>query len=262
MSKELIKKGYEVEVYTKYKGRIAEKFKCPVKLNLEGEYDIAIVNHTTCWSDIDAKYPKIHKIFTSHSKFVDIEQPPVSNYVGVNEFIGGEIIRNGIDCERFKPTTVNSKPLNILYLSNPAYSKGKEIVRQQLKGYNLIFIEEQLFEIEKLIDKADIVISMARGALESMACGKNVIYGDWREGWLNGFKGIGMITEENFDYFKSGKAIGELKTLNLAEEVKKYDPKRGEWLRERILDEFNIEKTAKAYIDYAKRHFSNELSET
>ena len=92
---------------------------------------------------------------------------------------------------------------------------------------------------------------MARGALEAMACGKNVIYGDHRSGWMNQFKSIGMLTKDNFDEFKRGRAVDNLKAFSIEDlrnEFKKYDPDRGNWLRKQIKSYFNIEKNAYGYL--------------
>lgn len=243
-----LSKSQDVSVYTNVRGRMSEKLSDYMVEDCNGDYDLALVNHVTT-------YDLVHcpKIFTSHSTIHEIERPPCKKFVGVNERIaqGNTVIRNGIDCKRFKPTKVNKKLENILYLSNPAYSGGRPFMEEACKGYNLITLDEQVFDIEKYIDKADLVISMARGALEAMACGKNVIYGDFRRDWMKAFKSKGMITKENFDVFKTGYATTTMKRMtpaDLREEFKKYDSKRGEWLRQQVEEDFNIEKTAEEYL--------------
>jgi hypothetical protein len=221
-----------------------------------GEYDFAIVNHTTTWERLPDDLPKV---FTSHSKIFQIEQPPCKAYVGVNESIGGTIIRNGIDCDRFKPTNTNTELKNILLLSNPLYSGGMDFVYEATRGYNLIILPEQTFHIEHYIEKADLVISLSRGALEAMACGKNVIYGDYRKDWMGEFQAYGMITEENFEDFKTGKAREQLRPFSIEElrsEFNKYKAIRGKWLREQIEENFNIEKTAQQYIELYEKNSS------
>ena len=258
MAKELGKE-HHVTVFSPSMGNAWKKLLgeiCDVKQFYSGEYDFAIVNHTTTWVMLPDSLPKV---FTSHSKIYDIEQPPCKDYVGVNEVIGGTVIRNGIDCERFKPTKVNNELKNILLLSNPLYSGGVDFVRSITNDYNLIVLPAETFEIEKYINQADLVISLARGALESMACGKNVIYGDFRKDWMNEFRMTGIITQNNFEEFKRGEMVGKLEAVTanqLLEELKKYKPTTGDWLREQVKKDFNIEKTTKQYLGLYDKRFS------
>lgn len=255
MAKEL-NKAHKVTVLSPNLGLMAEHVKqiCPVITSYSGEYDFAIVNHTTTWEMLPKELPKI---FTSHSKVFDIELPPCEDFVGVNENIGGKIIRNGIDCTRFHETFVNDKLQNILLLSNPLYSGGMQFVSEACKDYRLTVLTEQVFNIEDIIKKADLVISLSRGALESMASGKNVIYGDYRRDWMKEFRAYGMITEDNFDKFKRGEMTKELRPFTIEDlraELQKYDPKRGSWLRNQIVNDFNIKNTARKYVElYVKK---------
>lgn len=252
MAKELSKE-HNVSVYSSAFGRIATKMSrfCELVDEIKEDYDLAIVNHRDCWDKVP---DSIFKIFTSHSKIYDIEQPPknAKYVVGVNEYINKNVIRNGIDCERFKPTKINKELKDILYLSNPAYAAGKETMEEACKGYNLIMIEAETPDIENSITQADLVVSLGRGALEAMASGKNVIYGDFRADWMNCFKGGGLITPHNYNDFKTGawhKDRKEMTVDDLRYEFKKYSKSIGEFNRQMILKDFNIKKTAKQYID-------------
>ncbi len=228
-----------------------EKF-CKVIIEYEGHYDLAIVNHLM----MNDKLPKdLFKIFTSHSLIYEIERfPDCEHKVGVTEAIaaGNRVIRNGIDCERFKLTKINKELKNILYLSNTDYQGGLEFVIEACKGYNLAWIKQNRFDIENLIEKADLVISLGRGALEAMACGKNVIYGDLRKNFMTEFRGGGMITPETYEDFKTGKWQINREVMaieDLRNEIKKYNPSFGKFNREMILKDFNIIKTAQQYLD-------------
>lgn len=245
-----LSKEHEVIVWSPQRGRMAEKLiEKGIRVVDEDpkEYDLAIVNHAPFWEKV-----KEPKIFTSHSKIFDVEQPPIgSKWVGVNEYIAGNnpVIRNGVDLERFYNTEINETCQNILLLSNPFYSQGKEFVKNTLKGYNIITIDKELFEIEEKIAQADIVITYQRGAIESMAMGKNVIYADWRE-YDTCLKGYDIITEDNYELFKTGQMRQNLKQISaqeLQEMVKKYNPKRN--LRHLIEKDFNIKLTAKQYLN-------------
>ncbi len=252
MAKELSKE-HDVTILTLGVGVMADKVSeiCPVVTRYSGEYDFAIVNHSTMLELLPSSLPKV---FTSHSSIFDIEKAPDNvESVCINERVGSPVIRNGVDTGRFKPTNINKELKNILYLSNPVYSGGMKLVMEATDGYNLITIDEQCFEIERYIDKADLVISLGRGAIESMSAGKNVIYGDWRNDWASSFMSVGMVTKNTFNDFKEGWAFNNLIPFtaeDLRKEFDKYSYDRGEWLREKVLENFNIEKTAKQYLEY------------
>ena len=250
MAKELSKE-HDVTVFSENIGLMSDKLDCKVITKYEGEYDFAIINHI--WNKVP---DEMLKIFTSHSLVYDSEQFPqkCKHRVGVTEAVarGNTVIRNGIDCERFKPTTINKELKNILYLSNTNYAGGLEFVKEACKGYNLEYIKENTFDIEEYIDRADLVITLGRGALESMASGKNVIYGDFRKDFMECFKGGGLITPETYNKFKTGiwqENREEMSIKELREELGKYNKEYGEFNRKMILEDFNIKKTAKQYID-------------
>lgn len=258
MVKELEKK-HDITVMTEHLGVMSDRLE-NVITEYKGDYDLAIVNH------LYNKLPKeLFKIFTSHSLIYDIEKFPDCEYkVGVTEAVARDntVIRNGIDCERFKQTNTNEKLKNILYLSNTDYQGGLDFVKEACEGYNLTWIEENRFDIENLIDKADLVISLGRGALEAMASGKNVIYGDLRNDFMTEFRGGGMITSETYEDFKTGEWQIDRKvmTINgLRNELKKYNPEFGRFNREMILKDFNIIKTAQQYLDIWKTSISKNI---
>jgi hypothetical protein len=191
-----------------------------------------MVNHTTNYNKIPASERK-RMIFTSHSKIYDIEKFPLDNVVkvGISEEIGENVIRQPIDLERFIRRPINRKLTTILYLSHPAYGEGIEFMKKACAGYNLITVNRPTHNIEKLIYQADLVISVGRGALEALACGRNVILADHRKGQTKTVVGGGMLTEKNFKSFYSTNFTGrgqlvEFTEDTLRKEFQKYDPDR------------------------------------
>ena len=264
MAKEL-SKIHDVSVFSFNHGRVSlymGQFAKMVDV-VTDDYDLAIVNHIECLMKIPQG---LFTIFTSHGVFGGHEtaMPGADKYVAVTEEVKGcikfpsTVIHNGIDCDLFKPQeAVRRSPENVLYLSNPVYASGEKIVRTACKGYNLIIIEKQRqsTKVYELINQADIVISFGRGALEGMACGRNVISADYRGYYMTGLRGGGMVTQENFDDLARDNFTGRtganiaFTAETLRKEIAKYDPNRGEYLRNRILQDFNIKKTAQQYLD-------------
>lgn len=260
MARELSRE-HEVGVYTKHIGKMAEKIREFADVYTEmRDADLYIVNHRNCFEDIPRGKPLI---YTSHGRGI-IEEPPEDAFsVGVTEETakGKLVIRNGIDCERFKSNKpINNELKNVLYLSHPHYGRAGEMIRKACHGLNLITIKEEIFEIENLINEADLVITLGRGILESLACERNVISADWRAGWMDNFSGGGIISEDNFDLLKTHAFSGRNKPIiftaeRLREEMRKYNPKRT--LRKRILSEFNIKNQSKKYINLYETIYSN-----
>ena len=142
------------------------------------------------------------------------------------------------------------------------YNGALDVIQEACRGYELDYLTEPDSRIEDRIAKADLVITFGRGILESLASGKNVISCDKRTGWMDKAQGAGMITEDNFDLYKTHAFSGrnrptEFTVERLREELKKYDPNRN--LRHRILEDFNIKKTTKEYLNIYERHLSGEI---
>lgn len=260
LAKEFSKK-HTVDIYTNHPGIMSTAIAefCKVVTKIDSIYDLAIVNHTPCFNRV----PKdIFRIFTSHSKVVDIEffPPDADVNVAVSEEIAQgqcQVIRNGIDCDSFNPEVpINRKLKRILYLSSPNYGgAGRDIVKAACKDYEVISIVEHVTDIRKLIYEADLVLSFGRGALEAMACGRNVVSADYRPYYMDKFCGGGVVNYKSFDIMKqdnfTGRLLGQVEFTEetLRMEIEKYDYELGFWLRERILDEFNVVKTAQQYLD-------------
>jgi hypothetical protein len=192
--------------------------------------DFAIVNHNT---NQDCPIPMI---FTSHSKFAEIEQFPNKPCIKVapsEEHAQGRtknIIGQPIDLERFKYVGCRARPKRVLYLSNPGYSKGLGIVKKAFHDLEVDHLDEEMFDIENKIKEADVVVSLGRGCYEALAMGKNVINGDFRN-WSIAFQGAGMVTEDSFDELLKTNLSGRGNQITftpskLREELDKYNSSR------------------------------------
>lgn len=238
-------KEHEVGVYTRAKGYVSHLLKDFLDDNPTG-YDLALINHNTC-ADVDAKF----KIFTSHGTVPELEKPPesfryyqIDYYVAVSENVSRHygiphIIKNPIDTERFKPTSeVGSQPNRILGITN-----------SKIKGLNYLPVRRDVDDMPERINKADIVVSMGRGALEAMSCARPVIVWDNRPYW--GERGDGYLD----DFSKlTGNVAGEYKQkeIDWAEELAKYKPEHGQLNREYILKHHDVNKIAEEYLNIWK----------
>ena len=100
-----------------------------------------------------------------------------------------------------------------------AHRLGVDVIR--LNKY-----QDKIWNIADEINKADLVVSLGRGCLEAMACGRPVVIFDKRR-YMDQM-GDGYLTSENFGMFIKNNCSGRYskKTMtvdNLVEEFKKYN---------------------------------------
>jgi len=238
MAQELKRRGYQVGVYTKVKGYVSDLLKDLIDDEPQG-YDLALINHNSCMG-VDAKF----KIFTSHGTVPELERPVegADVYVAVSENVAEKynlkhIIKNPIDTERFKPTNeIKDKPETILAITD---------VNVELP-YNVISPSRFEMNMPELINQADIVISIGRGALEAMSCGRTVITWDKRPYWEA--RGDGYL--DDLSKLKGNVAGEYARTdINLEEEIKKYNKEDGKRNREYILENHDVKKIVDKYLE-------------
>lgn len=261
MAKEFERRGWKVEVFTLQNGDIADKL--PIVEAPTGEYDLILINHTTCLEAL--KDAKGKKIFTSHGIYPAIEQPQegADAYVAISEEVqenmkekGFEatVIRNGIDCDRFKPKKkINKTPKRVLCMCQG--EEARENVKKACEELGLEFDHtlDRVWEIEDKINKADIVFTLGRGAYEAMACGRAVIIYDSRP-YTPHKTADGIVTKRNFSKFASHNFSGRTMKLNwgigeIKREIKKYKQTMGEDNRKIAMEHFNIKKQVEKYIN-------------
>lgn len=264
MAKALTEQGHEVTVFTPYQGEFARRFDfCPVVRHAQDEgYELILANHN------DIFRPLISfsgfKVLNSHSTFLPLERltPGADAYVAVSEEIrkieeargfSPTVIMNPIDFERFPLKPVSEKLGKVLYLTPGGLAQREIVSCCEELGLELIVPEKPVFGVENLIEKADLVIGIGRCLLEAMAMGRNVISADHRH-WMPAFQGGGMVTEENFEDLRPTNFSGRDKPIvfrkgRLKEELLKYDPKRGERLRELIRPHCEVKNVINQYID-------------
>jgi len=258
LAKELLKK-HNVKVFTFHKGIVSKKLPMIDKIE---DCDLFLVSHNTCLKEIENQ--KGFKILTIHSTQYKVEKPidGADKYVAISEEIqdylkekGYEstIIRNGIDCERFKPINpINEKLKNVLCISKN--NLLKEAVKNACPDLNVISIGRvKKWEVEKYINKVDLVVSSGRGIYEAMACGRVAVVVDVNARWLDGIvnkDNIGELLRFNCSGRRFGKDIKELKN-----EIMKYDKSMGLFNRKFALNNFNIKKQVNKYLHL---YLSNE----
>ena len=263
LGKELEKRGYKVDLFTPMQGQVSEDFYSISNImNIQKEYEYLFINHNTCLDLIlKSERGKGIKIFTSHGTTPELEQPidGADFYVAISEEVKqhmkklgykAEVIMNGIDCDRFTPKDkLNTKAKRVLSLCKN--DNGHQLVEEACQIAGLEFTKANgVWRIEDLINKADIVVTLGRGAYEAMACGRAVVVYDNR--LYNGSIGDGMITKDNIGKLVkkncSGRAFNkEFTAKELAKEFKKYNVSMGKLNRNYAVKHFNIKTQLDKY---------------
>jgi len=258
--KELQRLGHDVEVYTRNKGRVSALL--PTVDVPKPKYDLLLINHNKCLDDLE----KIegYKIFTSHGVYPELEQPVIGadKYISVTEEVADHlvslgysnyIILNGIDTDRFNiKTEPNDTLQKVLCLAKG--EEAAELVKQACYEMGLKFAWINNFaQTEKAMNEADLVVSLGRGALEAMACGREVLILDSRAYMKQGIIGDGLFRINKADTIRernySGRALKlryDLETLKA--ELRKYNKSEGLKNRQYILDNHNVKEKINQYL--------------
>lgn len=230
-----LSKEHEVGVFTHKKGFVSDLLEEFID-DTPVDYDLALINHNSCM-DVGAD----RKIFTSHGIAHPLEEPRngCDAYVAVNEntadFHGiKRVIKNPIDTERFSPTSIiNKKPQSFLSIADcnlPFPAKKTSRYKDNMA---------------ELINDSDLVVSIGRGALEAMSCGRNVIV--WDDRHYTDAKGDGYMDDPSrITGFTAGPRL--LETIDFNEELSKYDQADGQRNREYIVENHEVSKIANQYL--------------
>jgi glycosyltransferase involved in cell wall biosynthesis len=261
LAKELSERGHDVDVFSFHLGTMSDLISefCHVTKDLKCTYDLILINHNTCLRHI--KDIKGTKVFTSHGVYPPREQPEdgADFYVGISEEIIDHneremaLIHNGVDCEVFKPTREINKELKTVY-SLCQGAKANSMLQQACArmGVLLLKTDNREWGVEEMINKADLVVTLGRGAYESMACGRNVLVFDTRS-YTEHKTSDGLVTPENADELLKNNFSGrrfktKVDISDIIEELKGYKQEYGKFNRDYALAHFNITKQVNEYL--------------
>ena len=259
---ELLRLGHNVEYFTYQKGFVSDKIeKLGVRFMTKQHYDLIIANHKPV---VQYLFQYGYIIQTTHGIIPGIEEPScfadfnvcVSSFQ--QKYFSGmkmayEVIPNGIDCERFFPEKpLNEKLTNVLSLCQS--KEADKLVELSCRKINVGFrnFKDRNWNIEKEINKADLVVGVGRSLFDAMACGRTVISYDTRYADRN-FEGDGYLDKNNvnssLEYNCCGGFNRRFFTVeDFIVELKKYNSCDGIFMREFALNELNIKKSVEKYL--------------
>lgn len=284
--KALSKKNLQICFYSPYAGgRILKetkklklkKISNNIKDFLDDSFNVIHCHHGPTAVLLRYYFPKIPMVYLMHGPLPFLEQPPDFinfNYYGcISNKIKNNLIKKGIplkkiflfpnsiETKRFSPDSkLPQKPKKLLVLSNYINNKGRIIINQACKEANLdvLYIGKgkAVFNVEKYLNKADIVLSLSRGIIEAMSCGRAALVFDYDNKIYK--TGDGMVTKKNVDKLALKNFNGNSKKIlfnknNILKEIKKYNQKMGEFNRLYAIKYFDIYKNLKILLRIYKQ---------
>lgn len=271
---ELVKRGHNVECIGKRTGMVSKKlndlgilvYTSPVKR----EYDLALLSHST--SIHLARNIKAFKIQTCHGVYPVLEQPVpgMHAYVSISEEVQKHLkikgfksilIRNGVNCNRFKPVKKINRNLKTILSLSHSEDVNRMIRTVSWKIGSKFIIHNKyntpIWDVEKVINEADLVVTLGRGAYEAMSCGRNILIFDKRTYASNKSIGDGIVNGVNISAYMRNNCSGrysnrEFNETDLIVELSMYNRSKGKELRKFALENFNIEKQVDKYLNLIK----------
>lgn len=279
LASELRKKSHMVDVFTLFGGALLKKFKekkikvfRDLKKIKNKNYDCILAQHSIPALLIRSIFQNTPMIHISHGilpKNSFLEFPSsidvnIQKYIAVSEEVRDnllknfavprekiKIIRNFVDTRRFFPKTkINNYPKRILLISNKIDKESYTIIKKACRinhaKLTVIGFNKSTIDIENYINNSDLVISLGRGILEAMSCGRAALVFDCK-------KGDGIITANNIDEIKRNNFSGRMYNISFNEtsldkEIAKYNKNMGEVNRKLILNNYSADKKVEELI--------------
>jgi hypothetical protein len=255
LARALAARGHEVHLHAPAVGALArqlidEGFEVTPRLpDLAAvDFDVAHVHHNVVATAVRAAFPALPMVMLMHGVLPPLEQPPssdlrIAKLLCVSEEVEShvqdrgtfgaatEVVRNFVSLEYWCPRPpVSPKLRRVLVLSNDYPPEMRAIVEAAcaLAGVEVEHVglpENQRRDVKPSIQRADLVISLGRGAIQAMAMKRNVLV-------LGSRGGDGLVDEHSFFEFRrhnfSGRAaMIEFTPETLAAEMLRYDPRLG-----------------------------------
>lgn len=272
LAEQLSKNGHSVTIYSKYVDKtklLFDNIGLRIVENLDEikniRFDIAHVHHNINAMEVRNTFPNLPIVFLAHGVLPFLEQAPsvdlnISKFLAVSEEIKDNLTLSGIpdrdisilgnmvdEIKFLSNKSINAVPQNALVISGRIDELKESVIRMACEALNIRvkfvggrFGELKQKEIKELIEEADIVFSLGRGAIEAMFMGRIAIIFDY-------LGGDGIITEHNFHEIKKCNFSGrrykhDFSVNDLISEIKKYDSSQSDKLRRLALDNFSATK--------------------
>ncbi len=269
--------GHEPLVWSAGLGEIArrtEEFaRCSTRLRDLAPWDVVWGSHQLT-ALVPPRAPRCQIVHATQNQDQEAPIPGLDAYFAVSEEVADllasrglwceGIVRQPVDVERFHPRTpLRPWPPRVLHFGN--YQRWVPIVEQACRRLGAPFAvlggptdaRGRRWDVETLIDQADLVVGQSRCVLEAMACGRNAVV---CSGWDpdEGYGLDGFVTPATYRMFRAANLTGNIHRRvptadAIAEEIARYDPALGPELR-RVVVEAHAPLTAlQPLIDWTRQ---------
>lgn len=239
---ELKRLGHEVWCYSPVLGMTAERLgaagiQVRDKLQFIDKPHVIHGQHTEAVRA--SQFFQVPWIFVCHGPEHELERPPAgaNAYVAVSHEVArmmpcASIIANSIDLDRFAFCPTGTKPGKTLRLSHHTGATP-------------------VWDVERLIRDADVVVTIGRGVLEAAAMGKYVVVCD--RGRMDG-----LLTSENFTELASCNFSGRRHGLadtpeNVALQITAHKAADLQAIRKRVQADHDVKAAALRYVAVYER---------
>lgn len=216
--------------------------------DLPSDLDVAIAQDAPSALDLLASHPRVPQILVAHTEQFDVGLPPqvdgvlqaiVTLYKRVHQRVVAQAVttpvvrmRQPVDIERFKPTTVlNRRPRSAIAFGNYLGGPRRDLIKSacEAAGIDLEFGGAAAGKLEirpqELLNRFDIVFGKAKVIHEAMGCGRAVYVLDHNgaEGWVTA-DNYELLVDDNF----GGRSASKPTTVeSLAADLRNYDRSMG-----------------------------------
>lgn len=251
----------EVEFFAVHPGELANKIQTELDVPFmeQDSYDLILATHN---SAVEALYQYGPTVQICHGAILELEHPsPFADFhVGITDEVcqsltekgyPNELVLNGIDLEKKKiiipPNEELQTVLSLCQSENANELLDKACTEMGLEFKHFNKHKNPVFNIEKEINNADMVVGIGRSIYDAMACGRPCLVFDCRG--YNGNKGDGYLHPDLFDRFITTNCSGRYSDQSftkddLLKELEKYNAEDGERLREIAEEKLNVKDTA------------------
>lgn len=270
IARALRRAGHDIWIYSPNCGRTAEELAQggPVTARLDDwkdtRFDVAHVHHNVTFPEIKRVFPELPCVYLCHGWLPPEETPPVDSqihrYLAVSEETaektqrpGVRVMRNAVDTRLFfSKREIGLKVRKVLAVSNHFKGYAEPLLAEACKRigaeYELAGMETIVcWDMHEKMQEADLVVSLGRGAIEAMACGRAVLVFDH-----NG--GDGLVDKETYSEIRkfnfSGRRYGRRYTVDeLIDVLSGYRQEMGRFCRQAAFLWHDVDDQARRLVE-------------
>jgi hypothetical protein len=271
LAKALVERGHKVTVYSKFVEPLAPAFQAlgarvvdELSAVRQESFDVAHVHHNVGAFEVRRCFRDLPIVFVSHGVLPFLERPPaadvgIARWLAVSEEVRDrlvaagvpagrvELFRNIVDERRFRPVAPPAgRPARALVLSHRideaterAIRDGCAAVEVETIFLGVRFAKADPIDLPALMNAADVVFTLGRGAIEAMLCGRQPFVLDYAGG--DGLLEPGNVEESMRCNFSGRRFAKRFDAADVAAELARFSPEAAAALERFARERFGVE---------------------